>query len=344
MRIVLFALASLALGILVGCGGGAPAQPATLLGQWVEALPAPQPAWQEGDWARWPTRLLTIKDDGSFTYEENAPENWVKGTYSVVNNELHFSRVQRHGTVEALQNNVVNFAVLGDTLGMVEDTPDGDRVLQLTRVAPSLPPALAQEWLAARRLSADNVEVPLPASVRMTIADDDTVEQCSYLPSQSRFTVASGRVLQTTTGSLTLYVGASGAAPGQVDILGPYALQSGTLTTRLPNNERLCYVSRVAPDPRMAVDYSITANGNTSTLSLHPDGTYSRIDGGVTTTGAWHTYRDNYLCLTSATEQHTYTWDLWVQSSSRTLRLGEWVPLGDGTCHFMQTSWLHWDG
>lgn len=345
MRIILYSLGLLLLCLQFGCGGSEPAPPpGALTGQWVEAAPAAQPVWQEGgDLVRWPTRLLTLRDDHTFLYEEGAPENWVKGDYEVVNNELHFSRVQRHGTVTALANAVVSYVVMGDTLGVVEETLDEDRVLQLTRVSPAIPPVLAHEWIAARRIASQGGDLPLSASIRILVAENGTLEQSCYLPSTKQLTTAGGRVLLTTTGSLALYLGASGAFPGQVDILGAYTVQSGAFTVRAPDGSRLCFVSRTAPDPRLAVDWVFTSSGDTATLSLRPDGSYTHTVNGVTTTGTWRAYTDGYLCLISATAQHTYTWELWMQATNRILRLGEWVPMGGGESEYREFSWQHWE-
>lgn len=343
MRVLLFALALLLLGLLAGCGGGgAPAPPGGLTGQWVEASPAPQPAWQEADHVRWPTRMLTLNADGTFRYEENTPANYLQGEYTVEGNALRFRRVLCEGTVEALRGAGAHFAVIGDTLGLVEETPDGDRVLQLARVGTAMPAALAQEWLAARRLSPQNADLPLPASVRLTIGDGGAAEQSCFSPTLGVLMVTRGQVLQTTAGTLALRLCAGNAA-GQLDILGSYALQSGALTVRLPDGGRLAYVSRVGPDPRLAVTWEFTAGGASSTLDLRPDGTYTQTVNGETTTGAWRAYRDNYLCLIGASTQHTYTWALWDQMDVRVLRLGEWVMPAGGDARYKEFTWQHWN-
>ncbi len=343
MRMCLYALALLVLGLLAGCGGGkAPAAPATLTGQWVETAPAPQPGWLEADQVRWPTRMLTLSADGTFRYEEHSPANYLQGEYTVEGSELRFRRVTGEGTVEALRGAGAHFAVIGDTLGLVEETLDGDRVLQLTRAGAALPPALAQEWLAARRLSAQQADVPMAASVRLTIAEGGTAEQACYSPVRDVYAVTRGHVLQTATGALALRL-TGNAATAQLDILGSYALQAGTLTVTLPDGGRLCFVSRVGPDPRLATTWTFASGGATASLDLRLDGTFTQTQNGATTTGTWHTYRDNYLCLTSAAAQHTYTWALWSQPDVRVLRLGEWVPLLSGECRYKEFTWQHWE-
>ncbi|HOF88290.1 MAG TPA: hypothetical protein PLZ36_09350 [Armatimonadota bacterium] len=333
------------LALLAGCGGGGGSSPApgALIGQWVEASPAAQPAWQAGEHIRWPTRMITLRDDDTFLYEEDAPENRVAGFYTVDGHTLRFSRVVRQGQVAALAAGAVAHAVLGDTLGIVEETPDGDRILQFARVTPTIPPALAGEWIAARRLDSRGIEQPLPASTRLTIAAGGAVEQACYLPSNSRFAVTSGGLLLTTTGRLGVRLTASGAALGQLDILGDYTVRDGALTVQAPDGSRLCYVSRAAPDPRLAVEWRASSGGVATTLHLRPDGVFTRTRDGVTATGEWRAYTDRYLCLITAGAQETYAWELWMQSTNRILRLGRWVPLGDDACQYQQTTWQYWD-
>ncbi|OPZ81614.1 MAG: GTPase Der [bacterium ADurb.Bin429] len=233
--------------------------------------------------------------------------------------------------------------LIGKRLSIVEDTPDGDRIMEFTRVTPAVPPALTGEWVAARRLDSRGIEQPLPASMRLTIAVGGAVEQACYLPSKSRYAVTSGGLLLTTMGRLGLRLSASGAVAGQVDILGDYTVRDGGLTIQALDGSRLCYVSRAAPDPRLAVEWRVSSGGIAHVLSLRADGTFTRSDDGVATTGEWRAYTDRYLCLITAGMQETYAWELWMQPSNRILRLGRWVPLGAGEFQYQQMTWQYWE-
>lgn len=336
MRRLLWCLSLVLISAVLGCGSGQRPASGVLTGRWLAMNPATQ---SSESWC-WPTRLFTFNADQTFAYEEGAPENQVTGTYTVAGAQVQLRNLQRQGTVTGLQHDTLSVVVNGDTLAVV----DADQSYQCARLAAQPPSFPTLDWLLARQLTAQQTDVPLPASVRLIIGDAGSVQQVCAQPSSEGCMTLTGQLLQTTTGAIAVRLIAGQHAPGALALLGRCSMRDGRMTMQLPDGGQCCYVSGVAPDLRLATDWNNIVNGVSTTLSLHSDGSYLRVVDGVTTTGQWRVYCDNYLCLTGDTEQHTYTWDLWRQGGSLVLRLGEWAPLGDGTCHFMQTTWTHPNG
>ncbi len=330
------ALLAALLGV-TGCGGHSSAQPfagSKLLGTWLDVAPYSTPGdVGDGD-GQWPTRTLTVTDDGHFSVEEYAPERTVTGPCAVNGNEFTFGTDSATGGASWLPT--FTFALSGDVLGLTGPAPEGERTLRLAAVQHTVPPALCTVWLLTALHDAAGNALPLVSSTRLEIDTDGSVilTRCGDgVLRQQRGT------LLVTGGHLGLRLPASGTVPGRLVLLGAPVINSGQLQLSAPDNRGVAiYEPFSAPDTSLLGTWTHPVQGGTAiTLAINPDGTYA-YTGGFQQSGTWRSYQNSHLCLSTATVQRTIAWG-YKDAAATTLVLGEWNLTDPAHPAFATSTW-----
>lgn len=324
--------------LLAGCGGNAPQSLPSILtadpiGSWLEI-----PVNSDASTALPSTSLLTLASDGTFRFEDSTPANWVAGHYQKATGHLLFTRESSGGTGAFFAQDDVTFLFTDTQTLLLTTTAAGGTVQRrYCRLLDTPPSDVHGEWLLAERYSSTNAQLPCLQSVQWNATATGELSLISYDMVAQQFTSGRGRLLVTGNGWLAARLT---EGDGRLYTLGAYQVSHNTLIFTMADGTRNYCAARLPLDTRLINRWQ---GEDAAVLNLQSDGAYT-LSAGTATSGHWSIYYGGYLCLSGATDQHTLQWNLYTQSDTPRLQLGEWRADVPQTTYFHESDWWRVDG
>ncbi len=328
---------------LTGCGHNAASLPMThddsIVGSWLDISPYGSDAIQPVDGKALPTHLLTLRADGSYHFEDRAPENAIDGSYGTTGTTLLFTPQHATGAAGFVSGDSVRYVTFDNGLAITQQVQGKDTAYQFKRVATQLPSSLVNEWLLVVRQDVNNNPLPLTESTRLKLAVDSTATRERYNNLTGQYTRQQGTVLISQGSHLALRFPAVAPNPGSLELLGSCALSDNLVVITAVDGIAAIYALReMADDTLMAHWVGVDAVAG-STLDFHSDGTYAWTTGTGSTSGTWLEYYGGYLCLGSPNKLQTCSWIIRGDNTIWYLELGMWNFDDPANPQFVKTLW-----
>jgi len=344
MRTLLWAwMVGMMVVLVAGCGGGGHAALSSntnILGVWLDVAPSDASTTQPDDGGCWPTHELTLGGDRSFTYVDEAVQNWVQGTFSVTENAIAFAVKKTQGTTTFFRQPSLSYALFDKTMAISEDGVQGAMALQLSRVVQTaIPTALVNDWLLVRRVNSSGLDLPCLASARMTIAREGTARLTRYNSMSRNYRDNAGTALVAETGHVGLRLGGADDTAGPIVVFGKCQISTGAMGFTGSDGVQTIYAARVAPSIKLVGRWERMVAGNTVSLALNSNSTFTLTSTESTLTGTWRNYGGSHLCLLADTQLRTFTWSVEDINAPAMLTLSEWKGDESMDPQYAKTVW-----